>query len=92
MWSTGPDNDDDFAFGLVSQCSGWSLGLNPGAKVSLVGLLETVAVGVETTGRVVLTGLCTPLSWRLCRPHEAVNAKAVPSGWVVYVASLRRDE
>lgn len=91
MWSTGLD-DDDFALGLVSQGSGWSLGLSPGAKVSLVGLLETVAIGVEAAGRVVLADLCTPLSWRLCRPHEAVMAQAVPSGWVVYVASLRRDE
>ena len=55
---------------LVSASRGWSLRRISGAEVSLVGLLEAVAIGVEAAGRVVLTGLCTPLRRRLHRPGE----------------------
>lgn len=93
-----PDNNDNSAIWhtdtvcLVSTSRSWSLGCVSGAKVSLVGLLKAMAVGVEATGRVVLAGLCTPLGWRLYRPHEVVMVVAVPSGWVVYVTPLWRDE
>ena len=77
---------------LVSPGHSRSLGLISGAKVSLVGLLKAVAVGVEAAGRVVLTGLRTPLRWRLYLPHEVEIVLAVPSGWAVYIAPPWRNE
>lgn len=77
---------------LVSTRPCLSLRRSSGAEVSLVGLLKAMVVGIEAAGRVVLTGLCTPLRWRLYPPHEVVMVEAIPRGWAVYVAPLRRDE
>lgn len=55
----------------VSTRSSWSLGCTSGAKVSVVGLLIAMAISVEAADRVLLTGLCTSLCWRLHPPeHE----------------------
>lgn len=55
---------------LVSKSPSQFPGLILGTKVSLVGLLITVVVGVEAAGRVVLAGLCTPLRWRFHQPGQ----------------------
>lgn len=55
---------------LVSKSPSQFPGLISGNKVSLVGLLRTVVVGVEAAGRVVLADLCTPLCWRFHQPGQ----------------------
>lgn len=62
------------------------------AKVSVVGLLDAVAIGIVAAGGVVLADLCASFCWRLHCPPEVVTAEAIPSGWDVYVASLWWDE
>jgi len=48
----------------------WSLDWVPCTKVSLVGLVEAMAIGVEAAGGVILAGLCSSLSWRLDSPAD----------------------
>lgn len=71
-----PDDNDNSGFDwqkifcLVPASHSRSLGLSSGAKVSLVGLLGAVAIGVVAARRVVLTDLCLPLRWRLYLPGQ----------------------
>lgn len=55
------------------------LGCISASKVSLVGLLEAEAIRVKAAGRVVLTGLCTDLCWRLSVPRESGRNKLLYS-------------
>lgn len=57
-------------------CS-WSLGCTSGAKVSLVGLLIAVAMSIEAADRVLLTGLCSSLCWRLHPPGRGRQRRTV---------------
>lgn len=71
---------------------GCSLGrLCAGAKEALVGLLVTIAIGVEATRAVVLAGLSAPLS-RGLYPHQVVVVESAASGRVVQGPSLWSDE
>lgn len=71
---------------------GLGLGLGPGTEEPLIGLLVTIAIGIEATGGVVLAGLGTPLR-RGLYPHQVVIVEAaVASGRVVQGPPLWADE
>lgn len=68
---------------LVSAREGCSLRrLSAGAEEALIGLLVTVAIGVEAAWGVVLAGLGTPLG-RGLYPHQVVVVDRAASGRVV---------
>lgn len=58
------------ALNVMEANHGWSMGTIQEAKISVVGLPETVSKGIKPTWKVILTCLCVQLQRRLNPPGK----------------------